>query len=263
MTESEIFAECLRLGMTAAGAAGATANILRESAGRPDNLEDSYNRKLGVSDADYVRQVDAGTRDFLAPGQGGFGLCQWTSINRRRELLNYAQGYGKSIADPRMQFNFMAREMRQSYAYVWSILTHTADPYEAGYVMCAKYEIPANTEQTARVRGDLARQVYARCAGAAPAEEPTAGTEGPAEEPGVEKIWPPRMLCKGMEGADVTVLQALLVAHGYSVSVVNGIFEDSTEKALRDFQADRGLAVDGVAGDQSWTALRQFMHVRR
>lgn len=259
MTELEIFSECLRLGMTPAGAAGATANILRESAGRPDNLEDSYNRKLGVSDADYVRQVDAGTRDFLAPGQGGFGLCQWTAINRRRELLSYAQGYGKSIADARMQFNFMGREMRQSYAYVWSILTRTNDPYEAGYEMCKRYEIPANTEQTARVRGDLARQVYARCAGTAPAVEP----DEPAEEPGVEKFWPPRMLCLGMEGADVTVLQALLVAHGYSVSVVNGIFDESTAAALRKFQEARGLAVDSVAGDESWTALRPFTHVRR
>ena len=163
MTAKEIFAECLRLGMTPAGAAGATANILAESAGKPDNVEDSVNRKLGISDAEYVRQVDAGQRDFLAAGQGGFGLCQWTSINRRKALLEYAQGLGKSIGDASMQFHFLAKEMRASYPYVWSILTHTSSPYEAGYEMCKRFEIPANTEATAKVRGNRAEQIYKEC----------------------------------------------------------------------------------------------------
>ena len=250
MTEIEIFAACLGLGMTAAGAAGCTANILAESAGRPDNVEDSFNRKLGVSDAEYVRQIDAGTRDFLSPA-GGFGLCQWTSKNRREALLDYAKGKGVSIADAGMQFQFMAREMRQSYSYVWSILTHTDSPYEAGYTMCAKYEIPANTEATAKVRGSRAEEIYRRCAGTEPAVDPGEDEPKPTTE-----FWPPRMLCKGMTGPDVSALQAILTARGYSVLTISGVFDESTEKAVRRFQEDHGLDVDGVVGmGQTWPAL--------
>jgi peptidoglycan hydrolase-like protein with peptidoglycan-binding domain len=63
------------------------------------------------------------------------------------------------------------------------------------------------------------------------------------------------MICKGMDGADVTALQALLVARGYTVNAVNGVFDDSTDKATRRFQSDSGLAVDGIAGPNTWTAI--------
>ena len=247
MTEQEFVSKCMSVGMTLAGACGCAANVGPESAYRANNVEDTYNNRMGVSDAEYVRQVDAGVRDFLAPGQGGFGLCQWTSIDRRRALYDYLKGHGKSIADVDGQIQFMCREMRASYPYVWNILTTTADPFEAGYVMCKRYEIPANTEAQSQYRGNQAKQIYQRCSGTAPATEPT--------QPAKETYWPPRMLCKGMNGADVTVLQALLVAHGYGVTAVNGVFSDSTDKAVRQFQAANALDADGIAGPLTWTAL--------
>lgn len=245
MTEVEIYAKCLSLGMTPSGAAGCTANILAESAGRSDNLQDCYNNSFGVSDAEYVRQVDAGVRSFI--DSAGFGYCQWTSNDRKRNLFDYLKGKGKSIADSDGQFQFMAREMRSGYPYVWSILTSTDDPYKAGYEMCKRYEIPANTEAQSQYRGNQAKQIYQRCSGTAPATEPT--------QPAKETYWPPRMLCKGMNGADVTVLQALLVAHGYGVTAVNGVFGDSTDKAVRQFQAANALDADGIAGPLTWSAL--------
>jgi peptidoglycan hydrolase-like protein with peptidoglycan-binding domain len=63
------------------------------------------------------------------------------------------------------------------------------------------------------------------------------------------------MICKGMSGADVTALQALLVAHGYTVNAVNGVFDRSTDSAVRKYQADHGLAVDGIAGNNTWTSI--------
>lgn len=245
MTEQEIYASCLSLGMTPAGAAGCVANIMAESAGRSDNLQDCYNNSFGVSDSEYVRQVDAGTRNFR--DNAGFGYCQWTSGDRKAALKSYLDGHGKSIADSDGQFQFMGREMRQNYPFVWNRLTSSDDPYDCGYVMCKFYEIPANTEAQSQYRGNQARQIYQRCSGTAPATEPT--------QPAKETYWPPRMLCKGMNGADVTVLQALLVAHGYGMAAVNGVFSDSTDKAVRQFQAANALDADGIAGPLTWTAL--------
>lgn len=246
MTEIEIYGQCLKLGMTPAGAAGCTASILAESAGRSNNVED----RSGINDDVYTAGVDNGTYGNFVNDRYGYGYCQWTLPSRKKALYDYLKGYGKSIADSDGQFQFMAREMRSGYSYVWSTLTHTADPYEAGYVMCKFYEIPADTERQAQYRGNQARAIYERCSGATPVD-PDDGKDYPV----TESFWPPRMICKGMDGADVTVLQALLVARGYGVNAVNGVFDDSTDKATRRFQSDSGLAVDGIAGPNTWTAI--------
>ena len=248
MTELEIYRKCLGLGMTQAGAAGCTASILAESAGRPNNVED----RSGISDSYYTERVDSGAYDGFVTDRYGYGLCQWTSPGRKQALLDYARGHGVSIADPDMQFQFMAREMRNTYTYVWNILTHSADPYEAGYVMCKFYEIPANTEQSSQRRGAMAREILARCAPAAPDPEPVSGpdTDRPSSE-----FWPPRMLCKGMHGPDVIALQAVLAARGYTVSAIDGVFGDSTDRACRHFQTGNGLDVDGIAGPNTWARL--------
>ena len=242
MTTQEIYTKCLSLGMTKAGAAGCTANIMAESAGQPDNLQDSFNHLFGVSDATYVKEVDSGKRNFI--DGAGFGYCQWTSGDRKKALLEYCRNHGKSIADSDTQFYFMAREMRGTYSHVWFVLTSTKDPYEAGYTMCKFYEIPYDTENQAKYRGNEAVKIYAECAKAtAPAQ------------PNIVTYWPPRTIDKSMSGHDVSVLQSILAARGYSIRTISGIFDTATDTAFRRFQADKGLVVDGVCGPLSWAAL--------
>ena len=62
-------------------------------------------------------------------------------------------------------------------------------------------------------------------------------------------------LKKGAEGAAVRRLQELLTAAGFEVAV-DGDFGARTEGAVRAFQKDRGLPVDGVVGPGTWKALR-------
>lgn len=159
MTELEIFKKCVGLGMTKAGAAGCTANILHESNGRPENVENT----CPISDEDYTRGVDDGSYTNFVGDRYGYGLCQWTYYTRKEALLKYAKEHGVSIADADMQFQFMARELRESYAYVWSTLITTNDPYTAGYVMCEKFERPKGGETSAKQRGQKAKEIYDRC----------------------------------------------------------------------------------------------------
>ena len=242
MSIQSIYNKCLALGMTKAGAAGATANIMAESAGRSDNLQDSYNVAFGVSDAEYVRQIDAGQRNFI--DSAGFGYCQWTSGDRKKAMLSYFREHGKSIADSDTQFQFMAREMRNTYSHVWYILTSTNDPYEAGYTMCKFYEIPADTEAQAKYRGNEAVKIFN-------------GLSGKAEEPKSDKTeyWPPRMVDKNMSGPDVEVLQAVLKARGYRINFISGKFDELLDGAVRSFQENNGLTQDGVVGPLTWKKL--------
>ena len=53
---------------------------------------------------------------------------------------------------------------------------------------------------------------------------------------------------------EATTLQVFLQASGYDV-VPDGNFGLGTEKALKQFQQDNGLIVDGVAGEKTWTTL--------
>ena len=67
----------------------------------------------------------------------------------------------------------------------------------------------------------------------------------------------PRSLSKGDEGDDVKKMQTMLIACGYSCGSygADGDFGNATDAALRKFQANKGLTVDGVYGPKSRAAL--------
>ena len=66
-----------------------------------------------------------------------------------------------------------------------------------------------------------------------------------------------RILKKGMDGSDVIIMQKRLVELGYFVGKtgVDGKFGPATQTALKKFQADKGIAVDGICGPVTWSKL--------
>lgn len=63
-----------------------------------------------------------------------------------------------------------------------------------------------------------------------------------------------RNLRKGDKGQDVKELQKLLNVVGYDLSE-DGKFGSATDKAVREYQKDKGLEVDGLAGKNTIKAL--------
>src|SRR5205807_4460468 len=63
------------------------------------------------------------------------------------------------------------------------------------------------------------------------------------------------LLRRGDKGEAVRKLQALLNEANDAGLEVDGDFGRLTEQAVRDFEASRHLAVDGIVGVQTWTAL--------
>lgn len=59
----------------------------------------------------------------------------------------------------------------------------------------------------------------------------------------------------GMTGGQVTLLQQLLAGLGYLVGALDGIFGDMTEAAVRAFQTDQQITVDGVVGPETQARL--------
>jgi len=65
------------------------------------------------------------------------------------------------------------------------------------------------------------------------------------------------VLKKGSKGEAVTRLQEGLLQLGYDPRDVDGIFGPLTVKAVKTFQSNYGLEVDGVVGPNTWTALEE------
>lgn len=63
------------------------------------------------------------------------------------------------------------------------------------------------------------------------------------------------LLRYGNKGKYVTELQTLLNTLGYKNVKVDGIFGRETEKAVREFQKENGLTVDGIVGSKTKAAL--------
>lgn len=67
----------------------------------------------------------------------------------------------------------------------------------------------------------------------------------------------PEALRPGTDGQGVRDLQRRLRGLGYVIDDADGTFGASTEAAVRAFQTVRGIRVDGVCGDETWTTLRE------
>lgn len=62
-------------------------------------------------------------------------------------------------------------------------------------------------------------------------------------------------LRRGSRQSAVLFLQKLLLSYLYPITMLDGIFGGETERAVRDFQAENGLTVDGIVGANTWRAL--------
>ncbi|MEM1252146.1 MAG: peptidoglycan-binding protein [Cyanobacteria bacterium P01_H01_bin.21] len=59
----------------------------------------------------------------------------------------------------------------------------------------------------------------------------------------------------GSAGPAVRDLQAMLALMGYYSGAVDGAYEELTAEAVRQFQTDAGLTVDGIVGPLTWQRL--------
>ena len=63
-----------------------------------------------------------------------------------------------------------------------------------------------------------------------------------------------------MQGSEVVIIQRILVSKGYDIGSygVDGKFGKNTETAVKKFQAEHGLKVDGIVGVKTWVMLEKY-----
>ena len=77
------------------------------------------------------------------------------------------------------------------------------------------------------------------------------------ERPAISAIYPGYYIMKGQQGEDVRKVQYRLIQLGYSCGRygADAIFGRDTETAVRAFQRDHGLGIDGIVGPDTWGQL--------
>lgn len=131
-------------GLNDYGCAGLLGNLYAESALNPQNLQNTFNHALSMTDEEYTCAVDNGTYQNFVRDGAGFGICQWTYRSRKQNLLNFAQAAGKSIGDLDMQLDFLWKELNEGYRGVLDILGSAASVLEASNEVLFRFERPAN-----------------------------------------------------------------------------------------------------------------------
>ena len=78
----------------------------------------------------------------------------------------------------------------------------------------------------------------------------------PSPDPEPSPGWRPTIR-RGNKGADVIECQTMLTRLGYDIGScgIDGDFGRATEAAVKEFQSDHRLVVDGVVGVMTWNAL--------
>ena len=154
--------------------AGLMGNLKAESNLRPDNLQNSFEGRLG-SDAEYVKKIDSGrySKISFASDHAGFGLAQWTWHTRKEALYDYAKKKGTSIADLNMQLEYLWIEL-QRYTKTMNVLRNAKSVYEASTIVLTDFEKPANQGNSVRnQRAQFGNEFYNKFAKVALVDNPS------------------------------------------------------------------------------------------
>lgn len=153
-------------GLNDYGAAGLMGNLYAESGLNPQNLQNTYEKKLGYSDASYTAAVDNGFYSDFVHDSAGYGLAQWTFWSRKQALLNHCKAAGASIGDLDTQLSFLMKELSEGYSGVLSTLRNATSVLEASNAVLLQFERPADQSQsTQSKRAGYGQTYYDKFAG--------------------------------------------------------------------------------------------------
>lgn len=130
-------------GLNDFGVAGLMGNLRAESGLSPTNLQNSYEKKLKMTDMEYTAAVDNGSYKNFVYDKAGYGLAQWTFWSLKERMLEYAKSVGKSVGDLGMQLDFLYLELTRN-KHILSVLENATSVRQASDVMLLQYERPAD-----------------------------------------------------------------------------------------------------------------------
>lgn len=289
--DKEIYLILLEGGLTPEGAAGSMGNMYAESTMKANIAQRGMTT---LSDEAYTAAVDShnpvAEYQFIHDSVG-YGLCQWTSWDRKDNLLKFVKELGASIGDFRAQTRFYLKELK-SFPKSLNILTASHDLKECSDIVCTDFERPAVNNLDARYRYSL--EFYNKFKDLAipglnapsvepahiPEQKPARTDESPVQSAfnaqnlfsnlitGIaSKIIGKKVmnnaqmpvLKEGDQGPGVAAIQVALKYHRVDVGTTGtlGIWESGTTNGVKAFQSANGIPVTGQMDGPTWSKLMQ------
>ena len=138
------------IGLNPPALCGLMGNIFAESGLIPNNLQNSFEDKLGMNDDAYTQAVDDGSYDNFVHDSAGYGLAQWTYYSRKEGLLNLAKEKGVSIGDLYMQMDYLWQELQNTIDI--AKLNACSTVREASDIILHEFERPADQSEEVEIR---------------------------------------------------------------------------------------------------------------
>lgn len=242
-------------GLNDYGIAGLMGNLYAESGFRPTNLQNTYEKKLGMTDAQYTAAVDNGTYTNFVKDNAGYGIAQWTYWSLKQDLLNYVKKKGKSIGDGQTQMEFLVYQLSKDFSSVWNTLKSAKSILEASNAVLLKFERPADQSTAVQnKRAEYGKVYYDKYASpVTPQPQPEKPSNGFTNSPLVDyvKISPNRTSPRNHKIDTITIH---CVVGQCSVETLGNVFAPTSRRASSNY----GIGYDGKIGmyveekDRSW-----------
>lgn len=136
-------------------------NLQAESGLKSNNMQNSYEKRLGYNDETYTKAVNSGaySRQKFAHDAVGYGLAQWTYWTRKQALYDYCKAKHKNIDDAETQIDFLITEIRNN-RHLLEMLRYEVGIDHLTEQFMRLYERPANQSKAAiEGRIKLAKQI--------------------------------------------------------------------------------------------------------
>lgn len=173
----------INAGYSAIVAAGFLGNLNAESGLIANNLQNTFEKILGMNDSEYTAAVDSGkyTKEQFYRDGAGYGLAQWTYWSRKKAMYEFiVERRNKSIGDAESQFAFLLNELSTSYGSLVTKLKAAKTVKEASDLVLQYYEAPADmSDKVKELRASYAQSFYDKFASASDKAVAAAKTEVP------------------------------------------------------------------------------------
>lgn len=236
-------------GMNDFGTAGLMGNLKAESNCSPTNLQNTYEKKFGMTDTEYTKQVDREEYKNFVKDSAGYGLAQWTYWSRKQGLLNYANQMKTSIGDLEMQLKYLMKELKVGYVSVLKVLQTATSVRQASDVVLLQFERPANQGTSVQETRAKYGQSYYNMYAAVQDKEVSKMSNSPLVS--YTKISPNRSSPRNHAIDTITIH---CVVGQCSVETLGNVFAPESRQASSNY----GVGVDGRIGmyceekDRSW-----------
>ena len=138
-------------GINDKGCAGILGNLYAESGLNPINLQNSFEKKLGMTDKEYTKAVDEGKYTNFTIDGAGYGLAQWTYSTRKQGLLKFAKQLNKSIGDLELQIQYLYIELSSMADFPTNIKNASSIKQASDFILL-RYERPSDQSEEMKAR---------------------------------------------------------------------------------------------------------------